>query len=36
MPPYISLGVTFSLIAGGVLYSLWRTQREAAPATKGA
>jgi tellurite resistance protein TerC len=36
MPPYISLGVTFSLIAGGVFYSLWRTQREAVPATKGA
>jgi tellurite resistance protein TerC len=35
LPPYISLGVTFSLIAGGVLYSLWRTQREALPATKG-
>jgi len=27
-PAAVSLGVTLTLIAGGVLYSLWRTQRE--------
>jgi len=36
MPPSISLGVTFGLIAGGVLYSLWRTRRETVPAPKSA
>jgi len=29
MPPYVSLSVTMALIAGGVVYSLWRTRREA-------
>jgi tellurite resistance protein TerC len=29
MPPWISLGVTFSLIAGGIAYSLWRTRQDA-------
>jgi tellurite resistance protein TerC len=24
--PEISLGVTFTLLAGGILYSLWRTR----------
>jgi hypothetical protein len=33
MPAFISLGVTFSLIAGGVLYSLWRTKNESVQAT---
>ena len=33
MPAFISLGVTFSLIAGGVLYSLWRTKHESVQAT---
>ena len=28
-PATISLGVTLALIAGGIVYSLWRTQREA-------
>jgi tellurite resistance protein TerC len=28
MPAWISLGTTFGLIAGGVLYSLWRTRAE--------
>jgi tellurite resistance protein TerC len=32
MPAWISLGVTFGLIAGGVLVSLWKT-RQTAPAT---
>jgi tellurite resistance protein TerC len=32
-PPVISLSVTFGLIAGGVLYSLWKTRSEPA-ATK--
>ena len=27
-PSSVSLGVTVALIAGGILYSLWRTQRE--------
>ena len=31
-PPAISLGVTVALIAAGVLFSLWRTRREAVPA----
>ena len=26
LPPWLSLGVTVSLLAGGVLYSLWRTR----------
>ena len=29
-PPAISLGVTFGLIAGGVLVSMWKTRRQAA------
>ena len=34
-PPAISLGVTFGLIAGGVLVSLWKTRHEApAPAAQ--
>ncbi|MFA7587045.1 MAG: TerC family protein [Novosphingobium sp.] len=28
-PPLVSLGVTFGLIAGGVIYSLWKTRDEA-------
>ncbi len=28
-PPVLSLGVTFGLIAGGILYSLWKTKGEA-------
>jgi len=28
VPPAISLGVTFSLILGGVLFSLWKTRTE--------
>ncbi len=31
-PPLISLSVTFGLIAGGVLYSLWKTSTETASA----
>ncbi|HVM37462.1 MAG TPA: TerC family protein [Sphingomicrobium sp.] len=31
-PPVLSLGVTFALIAGGVLYSLWKTRRPSLPA----
>ena len=31
IPPTISLSVTFGLIAGGVLVSLWKTRGEAAP-----
>jgi tellurite resistance protein TerC len=27
VPPYISLTVTFSLLLGGVLYSLWKTKQ---------
>ena len=27
-PPVLSLGVTFGLIAGGVLVSLWKTRGE--------
>lgn len=34
-PPVLSLGVTFALIAGGVLYSLWKTRRTEAPVTTG-
>jgi tellurite resistance protein TerC len=30
-PPALSLGVTFGLIAAGVLYSLWRTRSSASP-----
>jgi len=30
-PPLLSLGVTAALIAGGVLYSLWKTKEGAAP-----
>jgi tellurite resistance protein TerC len=29
-PPMISLGVTFGLIAGGVLVSLWKTRAQPA------
>jgi tellurite resistance protein TerC len=29
-PPVLSLGVTFALILGGILYSLWKTKGEAA------
>jgi tellurite resistance protein TerC len=32
IPPTISLSVTFGLIAGGVIVSLWKTRGEAAPA----
>src|SRR5512139_3976200 len=32
IPPTISLSVTFGLIAGGVLVSLWKTRGEAMPA----
>ncbi len=28
IPPEVSLGVTFALLAGGILVSLWRTRRE--------
>lgn len=31
-PPTVSLGVTFGLIAGGVLYSMWKTRARAAEA----
>ena len=31
-PPLLSLGVTFGLIAGGVVYSLWKTRGEPEPA----
>jgi tellurite resistance protein TerC len=30
--PWISLTVTFGLIAGGVLFSLWKTRGEESPA----
>ncbi len=30
-PPAVSLGVTFALIAGGVVVSLWKTRHQAAP-----
>ncbi|MDJ0512170.1 MAG: TerC family protein [Methyloceanibacter sp.] len=33
-PATVSLSVTISLIAGGILYSLWRTQRDPAPAAQ--
>jgi len=29
IPPTISLGVTFGLIAGGVIVSMWKTRGEA-------
>jgi tellurite resistance protein TerC len=29
VPPAVSLGVTFGLLAGGVLYSLWKTRGQA-------
>jgi tellurite resistance protein TerC len=32
VPPSISLGVTFGLIAIGIVYSLWKTRGTAAPA----
>ena len=32
IPPVFSLSVTLSLLVGGVLFSLWRTGREPAPA----
>jgi tellurite resistance protein TerC len=28
MPPWISLGTTFGLVAGGIAYSLWRTRQD--------
>ncbi len=31
IPPTLSLGVTFGLIAGGVLVSLWKTRNQPAP-----
>ena len=31
IPPAVSLGVTFALIAAGVLYSLWKTRGEPEP-----
>jgi tellurite resistance protein TerC len=31
IPPVISLSVTFGLIAGGVIYSMWKTRGDAAP-----
>jgi tellurite resistance protein TerC len=34
-PPVLSLGVTFGLIAAGVLYSLWKTRRDEAISTAG-
>ncbi|MEQ1942784.1 TerC family protein [Mesorhizobium sp. VNQ89] len=30
-PPVLSLGVTLALIAGGILYSLWKTRNEPEP-----
>jgi len=30
-PPVLSLGVTFALIAAGIVYSLWKTSQEAKP-----
>jgi len=35
IPPTISLSVTFGLIAGGVLVSLWKTRGEAMPGVAG-
>ena len=32
-PAAISLGVTLTLIAGGIVYSLWRTQRQTSPSS---
>lgn len=34
-PPVLSLAVTFALILGGILYSLWKTRKDV-PATRGA
>jgi tellurite resistance protein TerC len=34
IPPEISLGVTLSLLAGGILYSLWATRNDKAPMAK--
>ncbi|MFM9977791.1 MAG: TerC family protein [Sphingomonadaceae bacterium] len=31
-PPVVSLGVTVALIAGGIIYSLWKTRGEPGPA----
>jgi tellurite resistance protein TerC len=31
IPPEFSLGVTFALLAGGILFSLWKTRRDAQP-----
>jgi tellurite resistance protein TerC len=31
VPPSISLGVTFGLIAIGIVYSLWKTRGTVAP-----
>ncbi|MFC4168153.1 TerC family protein [Teichococcus aestuarii] len=31
VPPALSLGVTFAILAAGILYSLWRTRGMAAP-----
>ena len=33
-PATVSLSVTISLIVGGILYSLWRTQRDPEPAAQ--
>lgn len=33
IPPEVSLGVTFTLLAGGILYSLYKTRSEAAAPT---
>ena len=32
-PPVLSLGVTFALILGGILFSLWKTRGHAEPET---
>lgn len=34
IPAVISLGVTFGLLAGGVIYSLWKTKQEEKESTK--
>jgi tellurite resistance protein TerC len=31
IPPAVSLGVTFAILAGGVGWSLWKTRDQAAP-----
>jgi tellurite resistance protein TerC len=31
VPPWLSLSVTFALLAGGVLFSLWKTRGERQP-----